>query len=72
MNVTIDRDGCIECGACADVCPKVFVVENGEKARIADEYQQDSPASGAVSDEELMKCTKQAADDCPVDVISTE
>lgn len=72
MKVRIDRDGCTECGACSDTCPKVFVVENGEKARISEEFQQDGPATGAVSDEELIKCTKQAADDCPVDVISTD
>lgn len=71
MNVVIDREGCIECGACADTCPKIFVQENGEKARISKEFQQDTPATGSVTDEELIKCIEQAADDCPVDVIST-
>ncbi|MBE0601819.1 MAG: ferredoxin, partial [Firmicutes bacterium] len=24
MKATIDRDGCIGCGVCADTCPEVF------------------------------------------------
>jgi len=24
MKATVDREGCIECGLCASVCPEVF------------------------------------------------
>lgn len=71
MKVTIDQEGCIECGACADNCAKVFAIYEGEKARITDEYQQKGPAEGSIPDD-LSDCAQEAADSCPVDVIQTE
>lgn len=69
MNVEIDQNGCIECGACEEVCPDVFKLEDGEKASIVDKYQADSPSVGEVSDN-LDDCVKKASDECPVDVIN--
>ena len=69
MKVCIDQDGCIECGACQDACPKVFVVKSGEKASIDEKYQTKGPAEGEVSDE-LTNCVQEAAVGCPVEVIS--
>ncbi len=69
MKVSIDRDGCIECGVCEATCPDVFELKDNEKARIVPKFRQNgNPAAGEVgSDQE--SCAKDAADGCPVSVI---
>jgi ferredoxin len=42
MNVKIDQDGCIKCGACEQTCSEVFVVENGQKAYIVEKYRKNA------------------------------
>ena len=69
MKISIDQEGCIECGACEEACLEVFVVESGEKASIVKKYQTKDPAEGEVGDE-LSGCVQEAADCCPVEVIS--
>lgn len=59
MKVEIDRAGCIGCGACASVCPKVF--------RMADDGLSEVYAQP--KDKETEKLAKAARDDCPVSVI---
>ena len=58
MKVTIE-DGCIACGACESFCPDVFKVE--------DVAQADN--SQVTGNEDAVK---DAADSCPVGVISVE
>jgi ferredoxin len=59
MKATIDRDGCIGCGACADTCPEVFrMTDDG----LAEVY-------GEVSDDNFYD-TKEAEANCPVSVIT--
>ncbi len=72
MKVNIDRDGCIECGACESSCDQVFKLPDNDKAIIVEKYQLDGkPESGEVPPE-LESCAQEAADACPVVVISTE
>ncbi len=70
MKVTIDQDGCIECGVCEQVCSDVFSVESGEKASVVEKYRTDSPAVGDVPDD-LADCAEEGVSSCPVQVIST-
>ncbi|MGI6192837.1 MAG: ferredoxin [Christensenellales bacterium] len=63
MKVTIDRDGCIECGLCAATCPDIFRMNDDDgKAEV---YHQPEG-----KDEE--DCASEAADGCPVSVIHTD
>ncbi len=69
MKITIDREGCIECGLCSTTCEDVFVLKEGEKAAVVEKYRQGDPAKGEVG-EDLKSCAKEAADACPVQVIT--
>ena len=62
MKASIDRDGCIGCGLCADTCPSVFrMADDG----LAEAYEADVPAGDEAAAEE-------ARDNCPVSVITVE
>ena len=56
MKVSIDRDGCIGCGLCTETCPEVFKMGSDGFAEVAAEPTPEN----------------EAADGCPVSVISTE
>ena len=58
MKVKIE-EGCIACGACESLCPDVFKVE--DVATVND--------VNVAGNED---CVKEAADACPVSVISVE
>lgn len=58
MNVRIERQDCISCGACPSICPEVFrMAEDG----LAEVYQQ--PTAEAES------AAVSAAEGCPVSII---
>lgn len=71
MKVLVDQENCIKCGACEDNCPDIFVMDESGKAAIIDEFQTDNPGVGEVKDD-LKPCAEDAADNCPVDVITVE
>lgn len=58
MQIEIDRDGCISCGLCVDICPSVF--------RIADDGLSEVYAAPDAGNE---SAAQDAADSCPVSVI---
>ena len=59
MNVSIERSGCIGCGMCELICPEVLSMADDGLAEV---YKQ--------PDEAAEEKAKQAAADCPVNVIS--
>ncbi|NLV98462.1 MAG: ferredoxin [Clostridiaceae bacterium] len=62
MKAHIDRDGCIGCGLCEEICPEVFhIADDGLAEVIVDEVLED------VENEAL-----EAADSCPTQVITVE
>jgi ferredoxin len=62
MKASIDRDGCISCGLCTTICPKVFrMADDG----LAEVYVDVVP-------EEVEDSAKEAEENCPVEVISVE
>jgi len=61
MKATIDKSGCIGCGACAGTCPAVFrIAADG----LAEVFAQPGPADEALA--------KEAESGCPASVIKIE
>ncbi len=58
--VRIDRDECIGCGACAELCPDVFVLDDEDKAEVI------APEGGDQA------CIDEAIASCPVGCISQD
>ncbi len=56
-----DRDGCIGCAACANVCAKFWEM-NGE------DFKADFVGDEEISEVDF-KCNMNAAESCPVNVI---
>jgi len=62
MKAVIDRDGCIGCSLCVNVCSSVFEMsDDGKASVIVDVIPSDSE-----------KCAKEAEEGCPVSVITLE
>ena len=59
VKVSIDKDSCIGCGTCAQVCPSNWMMD-GDKA----EPKNREP--------EEVGCNQQAADSCPTSAITVE
>jgi ferredoxin len=73
MQVTIDREACIDCGVCHADCPEVFEEDNADStSQIVEAYRiGGDPAIGQVPDA-LAECVRSAADRCPVEAIHVE
>jgi len=62
MKVSIDEDTCIGCGRCVEICPAVF-------------HLNEATGKSEVMDEEACEfvgCCEAAAENCPVEAITTE
>jgi ferredoxin len=61
MKAHVDKNSCIGCGLCANICPDVFEIK-GDIAVVK---------SDPVSPENIESC-RQAVEDCPVSAIKME
>lgn len=61
MKAFVDREGCIGCGMCANICPEVFRMGEDGKSEVYSE-----------PDSSTIHTANQAAEDCPVSVIEVE
>lgn len=59
MKAIVDKDTCISCGLCVDVCPQVFSMDQDEKAEAQDTVV---PLNAEAS-------CRDAAQQCPVEAI---
>ncbi len=58
MPITVDKNLCIGCGACASICPDVFKINEEGKSEVISQ--------------ENIACAKNAAESCPVQAIKAE
>ena len=61
MRVTVDKEGCIGCGLCAETCPEVFELQD-DKACVKMEEVPEEPE----------ETCREAAEECPVEAIQVE
>lgn len=61
MKVTVDKDLCIGCGLCENICPEVFELKDNIAVVKTD-----------VISPENEKTVKQAANDCPTEAIKIQ
>jgi ferredoxin len=73
VKVTIDRDQCIVCESCWNLCPEVFEQNSVDTwSQIVAKYQVgNDPATGEIPDS-LKDKAQEAADACPVTIIHIE
>ncbi|MBP2667006.1 MAG: Ferredoxin [Firmicutes bacterium] len=71
--ITIDREGCIGCGACWERFPQVYGLnDEDDRSQIVGKFRtRGNIAEGSIVDE-LTDCACQGASVCPVQVISIE
>jgi len=62
MKANVDRDACIGCGLCAEICPEVFEMDDEQIATVIA-----SPVPVDAEDD-----AKEAEDQCPTDAIRLE
>ncbi len=69
--VTIDRPDCTSCTSCWNVCPEIFEEDPDDGlSRIIEKYRVGGdPGTGEVPSD-LESCAQDAADDCPVSIIT--
>jgi Ferredoxin len=73
MKITIDRNGCIGCGACWAICPEVYEPNADDaKSRIVEKFQVSGNCAEGQVEEKLAECAHRGADGYPVQVISIE
>ena len=72
MHVTIDRSACISCGACWNICPEIFRQNPCDLfSQVVEAYQFCGDRAEGIAPADLVQCVQQAAELCPVEIIST-
>ncbi len=62
MRAYVDKDACIGCGLCADICPEVFSLDDDGVAEAIDEDITD----------DVLDSAREAEEQCPTGAISIE
>ena len=64
FKIVHDREECIGCGSCAAACPKFWEMDPDGKSKLIG-----SKGNALEIGEKDLKCNKEAAESCPVNVI---
>ncbi len=71
MNVTIDRMGCVVCGACWNTCPDLFEQNPCDSfAQIAEPFRFCGDRAEGTVPEDQVTCAWEVVNLCPVGIIA--
>jgi len=71
MKVIIDRSTCVSCGSCWDICPEFFEQNPDDSfSQVIEKYRSDGNIAEGIPVGESEACIQEAADSCPVQIIS--
>ncbi|MCB2308502.1 ferredoxin [Clostridium estertheticum] len=62
MEAMVDKDTCIGCGLCPEICPEIFTMDDDGKAKAS---------KGEIS-AKLLNSAKEAEEQCPVNAITVD
>ncbi len=62
MRANVDKEECIGCGLCPDICPEIFSMEDDGLA----------VAKDIEIPEDVLESAQEAEDSCPSDAITVE
>ncbi len=62
MKIKVDKNKCISCGLCVNMCPKIFLLDQDNKSEVLKQ----------VDNKEEESCAKEAMEACPVEAINIE
>lgn len=69
--ITINRAECTSCSTCWSTCPDVFEEDPEDgMSRIVEQYRKEGNLSKGEIPEDLAACAQEAADICPVSIIT--
>lgn len=73
LAVSIDRDECISCATCWETCPDFFEEHPDDAlSQIVEKYRVGDNLGQGEAPGELEDRVRNAADDCPVEIIHIE
>jgi ferredoxin len=68
--VLIERDECISCGTCQDICPEFFELSPSDNlSTVTPPYRVNDKIDEGDAPLEMRECVDDAAEACPVQVI---
>jgi ferredoxin len=73
MKASIDRSNCTSCGTCWETCP-AFFEENPDDhfSQVMEKFRSVENIAEGTAPEDLEGCVTDAADLCPVSIITLE
>ena len=73
MKVVIDRMTCVSCGSCWEACPGLFEQDPDDSfSHIIEKYRINGNIAEGTPPDDLAACAREAADLCPVQIISIQ
>lgn len=67
------RDSCISDMVCVSICPDVFEMNpDDNKVQVVEKHREGGNIAVGVVTEDLLSCTQDAANACPVQIIHVE
>jgi ferredoxin len=73
MKVNIDRANCTSCSTCWETCPEFFEEDPDDSfSRVIEKFRASENPGKGIAPKDLEACVKEAADLCPVQIITIE